>query len=72
MRSTLSQTCVCWKRAKPCQQAVADASGPRHSMLARLYDADEAVLAGGAAKVQKHSDIGCKSEKQVPRVFQGR
>jgi len=72
-RSTLAQTCICWKRQHPRPQIVPEAKArPRVSMLSRLYDADEAIVAAGSVKVLPKADIGCKSGRVVPRVFQGR
>ena len=72
-RSTLSQTCVCWKREKPRVRAVQEVkASPRASMLSRLYDDDEAIMSAGAAKALPKADHGCRSERKVPRVFQGR
>ena len=73
-RSTLSQTCVCWKRENPRGDVVqkAKAPSPRRSMLSRLYDADEVIMSAGAAKALPKADRGCTSSRKVPRVFQGR
>ena len=72
-RSTLSQTCVCWKRESPRVRAVQEVkASPRGSMRSRLYDADEVIMKAGAAKALPKADRGCKSDRSVPRVFQGR
>jgi hypothetical protein len=72
-RSTLSQTCVCWKRENPRVRAVqAVKASSRASMRSRLYDADEVIMSAGSAKALPKADEGCKSDRKVPRVFQGR
>jgi hypothetical protein len=41
-------------------------------MRSRLYDADEVIMSAGSAKALPKADEGCKSDRKVPRVFQGR
>ena len=74
MRSTLAQTCLCWKRTEPRPWPPPPGEQPseRPSLLGRLYSDEDATIQAGAAKVKPRADRGCTSSKVVPRVFQGR
>ena len=72
-RSTLAQTCICWKRQAPLKWPLpaADAS-TRPSLASRLYDADEVNFVHGHLKVKVGAHTNCLSSLKVPRVFTGR